>query len=117
MDAAGIGRKIAADLAAAFGSQAEREEPVLLSRGLLNRLQHAARLGGQSVVDGIHRPHAVHTRQVDQNLVAVFARNLRTHQPVFPPCGTMATSASAHTRTMAATSAVLAGWSRIGVLP
>ena len=60
MDAPRIGREIAPDLTTALGCQAEREEPVRLGCGLLNRRQQAARLGGQGVVDRIHEPHAVH---------------------------------------------------------
>jgi hypothetical protein len=57
----------------------------VLGCGLLNRRQHAARLGSQGVVDWIHRSHPVHPRQVDQNLVAAGARDLRTHQAGVSP--------------------------------
>ncbi len=53
--AAGIGGKVAADLAAAFGSQAQREQALRIGGRGLHRGQCAAGLGHQRIVGGIHR--------------------------------------------------------------
>ena len=52
-DAAGIGRDVAADLAGALGAQREREQPVGVARRLLDRLENAAGVRRDGVVDRI----------------------------------------------------------------
>jgi hypothetical protein len=53
--AASIGREVAADLAAAFGPEAQRKQAVDGTGRLLHLRQQAAGLRDQAVVRGIHR--------------------------------------------------------------
>jgi hypothetical protein len=69
VDAAGIGREIAADLARALGAQAEREQPVGRLGGALQIGENAAGLGGDGEVERIERPDAVHPAEVDEDAV------------------------------------------------
>ncbi len=55
--AAGVGGQVAADGAAAFGRQAQREQAVRGRRGLLHGLQDAPGLHGDGVVVGVQRAH------------------------------------------------------------
>ena len=63
VDAARVGREVAADLAAALGGERERETGARPLGGLLHRRQHAARLDRHGVVERVDRAHAVHARE------------------------------------------------------
>ena len=58
--AAGIGGDVAADLAGAFSTQAEREQAVHIGRCLLERLEHAAGFDRDGVVERVHLADLVH---------------------------------------------------------
>jgi hypothetical protein len=70
LGAAGVGRQVAADRAAALGRQAEREAQPVPGCRLLHRLQHAAGLGHQGQVVGVDGADAVQARQAQQQLRA-----------------------------------------------
>jgi len=71
---AGIGRQVAADLAAAFRAQRQREQPARRGGGLLHRGQHATGLDGDRVVQRVEREHAVHARERQHDRAAVHRR-------------------------------------------
>ena len=58
--AAGIGREVAAELAAALGSEAQGEKPIRFGSGRLQRRQHAAGLRSDRVIVGIQLPDGRH---------------------------------------------------------
>ena len=66
--AAGIGRQVAADGAAALGGQAEREQQTLRGDRLLQRLQHAAGLDGDGEVGRVDAAHAVQAAEAQHHL-------------------------------------------------
>jgi hypothetical protein len=68
--AAGVGREVAADGAAALGGKAQREQPVVRCRRLLNGLQHDTRLDGHAVADRIDLEDAVHAIERQHDLAA-----------------------------------------------
>ena len=70
LGAAGIGGQVAADGATALGGQAQRQQQPGVGRGLLQRLQHAAGLGGERQVGAVDGAHAVQARQAEQHLRA-----------------------------------------------
>ncbi len=69
IDAARVGRKIAADLAAAFGGQRRREQPVGFRGGALHVGEHAARLDRNGVVQRVELADAVQARKREHDLV------------------------------------------------
>src|SRR5665213_2693548 len=75
VDAAGIGREVAADLARAFGAEAERKQPVGDFADALGLGEDAAGLDGHGEVQRVERPHAVHPTETDKDAV------LRRHRP------------------------------------
>ena len=75
---AGIGRDIAADLAAAFGPQAQRKQASRRVGRLLGGLQDHPGLDGHGEVRRVDFPEAVHPLQADQDLVAGGDRHDRT---------------------------------------
>jgi hypothetical protein len=60
LHAAGIGRKVAANLARALGAEAEREEAVMRRRRFLQGLQDAAGLDRHRIAHRIDLQHLVH---------------------------------------------------------
>ena len=77
LHAARVGRKVAANLATAFGCQRQREQPAHAQSGLLQRLQHAPGFDGNGVVGRIDMADLVHARQADQHGFAARVRNAR----------------------------------------
>ncbi len=65
--AAGIGREIAADLAAAFGGEAEREQAIVLRRRGLQIGEDAARLDRHRVGQRIDVADPVHAAEADDD--------------------------------------------------
>jgi len=80
-DAAGIGRQIAADLAAALGGEAEREQPVHLGRRLMQIGKDAAGLDRHREIDRVDRADTVHPTEGEDNIVAIFRRHPAADQP------------------------------------
>jgi hypothetical protein len=74
-DAAGIGRQIAADLAAALGTEAEREKPVGLGGGLLQIGEDAAGLDRHREIDRVDSADAVDAAEGEDDVVTVFWRH------------------------------------------
>ena len=91
--AAGIGAEVAADGAAAFRRQAQREQAAVLARHFLQVLQHHAGLDRDGVVERIDLAHALEPLQRDHHHrpFAGRGRVAPPHRPVLPPWGTMAT--------------------------
>ena len=80
MDAAGIGGDVAADLAGAFGGEAQGEETVLGCGGILNGFERCAGLRCERVagcIDGADRLHAV---EAEHDLSARLERGLAADQ-------------------------------------
>ncbi len=71
--AAGVGGKISAELAAAFGTQAQRKEALCSIRCRLDFRQHAARLRNQRVIQWIDATHLAHPRHRDDHFVICVA--------------------------------------------
>lgn len=69
--AAGIGGEIAANLAIAFGSQAQREQTVDLFSLGLDRDEKASCVDGNRIVDPVDCPHSVHAGEIDHDLDAL----------------------------------------------
>src|SRR6202011_5219976 len=67
-DAAGIGRQIAADLAAALAAEAERKRPVGLGGGLVQMREDAAGLDGHCEIDRVDRADAVHAAEGEDDV-------------------------------------------------
>jgi len=61
--AAGVGREVAADRAAALGGETQGEQQVLARGGFLNRLQDAAGIDGHCEIRSIDIAHAVQSRE------------------------------------------------------
>ena len=80
LHAAGVGREIAADLARALRAEAEREEAVMRRRGLLQRLQDAARFDGHRVADRIDAQHLVHAADRQDDALMRRPRRGAAHQ-------------------------------------
>src|SRR6185437_7158027 len=70
VQAAGVGAEIAAELAAALGTQAERKVTIRCDGSLLYVLEHAAGLGDHGEVRRIDLADAVHSSQQQQHLPA-----------------------------------------------
>ena len=70
VDAPGVGREVAADLAAALGAEAEREEAPGRRRRLLHLGQQAAGLDHHRIVERIDAPHGAHATQRQHELGA-----------------------------------------------
>ena len=68
--AAGIGGQVAADGAAAFGTQAQREQKASLLRRRLQVLQHTTGFHGDGRIARVHRTHGAHALQAQHNLRA-----------------------------------------------
>ena len=68
--AAGVGGEVAADRAAAFGGEAEREQQAVLRRRLLHPLQHAAGLGDEGEVGCVDAADAVQAGRREHDLAA-----------------------------------------------
>ena len=74
-DAAGVGRQIAADLAAPLGTEAQREQPVGLGRGLLQIGEDAAGLDRHRKIDRVDRADMVHAAERQNDIVPVLGRD------------------------------------------
>jgi hypothetical protein len=70
VDAAGVGGKVAADLATALGGERKREEAACVFGGALHGGEHAARFDGGRVVQDIERADAVHAGEGKHDLAA-----------------------------------------------
>ncbi|MCY1301337.1 hypothetical protein D9M70_509420 [compost metagenome] len=68
--AAGVGRQVAADGAAALGRQAQREQPAVLACHVLQVLQHHAGFDGNGVVERIDLADAVEPLQRQHHRIA-----------------------------------------------
>jgi hypothetical protein len=77
---AGIGREIAADLAAPFGAEAQREKPVGFSRRLLQICQDAAGLDRYREIDRVDRADAVQAAECQDNVVPVLGGHAAADQ-------------------------------------
>ena len=75
LHAARVGRQVAADLAAAFGGQRQREQPAGRRRRFLDFLQDAARFDRDRVVSRIDRANRVHPRQAEEDRAPCQVRN------------------------------------------
>jgi hypothetical protein len=115
LHAAGIGGQVAADGGAAFGGERQREQAISLARRLLHRMQGASGLDGDGVVGG--STARMRFRRVSAITTSPPVGVAPPHSPVLPPCGTIATPASAQARTTAATSSVLPGKTTQRALP
>ena len=71
LDPAGVGRKIAADLAAPLRREAQREEPVGVLRRLLDGLQDAACLHRDREVERVEAAHRVHPLERQEDAARV----------------------------------------------
>ena len=80
-DAAGIGRNVAADLAAAFRTEAQRKQPVDRGRRLVQVGEDAAGLDGHREVDRIDRAYPVHPAECQHDIIAVRGRDPAADQP------------------------------------
>ena len=70
----GIGRQIAADLAAALGAEAEREEPVNPGGSLVQLGEDTAGLDGHREIDRVDGADAVHAAKGDDDVLSVLRR-------------------------------------------
>ena len=75
IDAAGVGREVAADLAAALGGKRKREQPACVGGRFLHRGQHAACLDGHRVIQGIELADPAHARKREHDLAPGPARH------------------------------------------
>src|SRR5207247_11386629 len=75
VEARGVGREVAADLAAALGGKRRREQPARVGGSFLYRGQHAACLDGQRVVQGIELADPAHARKREHDLAPGPARH------------------------------------------
>ena len=116
-DAAGVGRQIATDLAAALGAEAQWEEPVGLGGGPLQIGEDAAGLDRHREIDRVDRSDAVHAAEARTMLRPSSGGTAPPTGPVLPPCGTIGSLPSAQIRTTAATSVVEAGRTTSRVAP
>ena len=78
-DAAGVGRQIATDLAAALGAEAQWEEPVGLGGGPLQIGEDAAGLDRHREIDRVDRSDAVHAAEGQNDVAAVLGRHGAAH--------------------------------------
>ena len=94
--AARVGRKVAADLAAALGRQRKRKQPIVPGSHALDLRQHAARFRGERIVERIDCADAVHPRQRNHDLGPRAGRHRAAAQAGIstlrndaqaPPCG------------------------------
>ena len=81
VEAAGIGGEVAADLAGAFGRQAEREQAVRLARRLLQVGEDAAGLRHHGIVERIDRAHLVHALEAEEDRLAAAVRRRAAGKP------------------------------------
>ncbi len=81
VDAARIGREVAADLAAAFGAERKGEQAVRLRRRALHVGEHAAGLDGDGVVERVQFADAVHARERKHDFRARAGRHRAAAQP------------------------------------
>ena len=72
-DTTGIGRQVAADLAGAFGPQAERKESPGRGGGLLDIGKNGARFDGDGLVEGIKGTDRLHTAQGQNDAACRYA--------------------------------------------
>ena len=68
VDPAGVGRKVAADLAAAFGGERERKQAPGVRRRGLHRGEHAAGLHRRRIVEEVEAADAVHASEREHDL-------------------------------------------------
>ena len=80
-DAAGVGREIPADLAAALGAEAQRKQPVGLGRRLVQIGEDAAGLDGHREIDRVERADPVHPAERQDDVVAVCGRDPAADEP------------------------------------
>jgi hypothetical protein len=80
-DAAGVGRKVAADAARAFRRQAQREQPAGRGGRLLHRLERHAGLHRDRVVDGVEIADLVQPVERQHDFVPGRRRRLAADQP------------------------------------
>ena len=113
--AAGIGREIAADGAAAFRAERERKQPVDRGRRLLRFGQHDAGLAGHRVRCGIDLADPVEPREREDHSPSKGI--CPPTRPVLPPCGTSGVLVSLASLRIACTSATEPGRSNIDVRP
>ena len=74
-DAAGVGREIAADLAASLRAEAQREQPVGLGGGLLQIGEDAPGLDRHRKIDRVDRADMVHAAECHDDIVSVLGGN------------------------------------------
>ena len=109
--AAGVGRDVAADLARAFGAEADRVEPCRVGG---RRLLHGASTQPASTTIELLATSIERMRRMRARLITTGARlsargTAPSHRLVLPPCGTTGTPAAAQARTTAATCSVVDG--------
>ncbi len=80
-DAAGVGREVAADLAAALGAEAERKKAVGRGGGFVQVGEDAAGLDRHREVDRVDRADAVHPAQCQDDVVALARRDAAADEP------------------------------------
>ena len=81
MDAARVGRDVAADLAGAFRGEAQREQPVHGGRGGLHGLQRCAGVRGDRVAGRIDGADRLHPLQAEHDFGAGLEWRLPAHEP------------------------------------
>ena len=85
VDAAGVGRQVAAHLAGAFGGQAQRKQAIHLGCRLLGHRQRATCFDDHGVVHGIDPTNSVHAVHADQQVATFGPRYLPTDEPGVSP--------------------------------
>jgi hypothetical protein len=74
-DAAGVGRQVAADLAAPLGTKAQREQPVGRGGGLLQIGEDAPGLDRHRKIDRVDRADMIHAAERQNDVVPVLGRD------------------------------------------
>ena len=85
--AAGVGRQVPADRAAALGREREGEQQSGIVRRLLDAGERHARFDRERRVAGVERAYASQTRQRNDDLTAIFARRRSAAQSGIAPLG------------------------------
>ena len=107
--AAGIGGDVAADPAGALRAERQRKEHAGLRRGLLQPLQHDARLGDHGAALRVDGADLVEPLERQHDLAPALVRRLPADEPVLPPCGTIGVPVSLASFRIAAISSAEAG--------
>src|SRR5262249_13097910 len=81
LNSPGIGREVAADLAAPLGAETQWEETIDALRRLLDLREDATGLDGHGEIDGIDRADAVHAPEAQDDAASVLAGDGAAAEP------------------------------------